>query len=163
MEILSLEKFFQKEGTTINANYTTIGKDTTAQKKAVESLSIYTGIPTDELTQSLHDDIALIGMFYWIALIISVILASIFFVTNIFYPITKLKEIGVLKLLGYSNIKIWMELNASLFLVPFGFVILSLILQRTFIQDSTFQYFFILFIFQLLVFVACFLISSICE
>ena len=57
-----------------------------------------------------------------LVLVLSIIIMAIFCLMSAFYPIAKLKEIGVMKLLGFKDIDIWIKLNKIYIINPCAFL-----------------------------------------
>lgn len=154
MIVESLDKAFSNNALTVNGEYTIQFKDIHDKKTvdAVKSeISGITGLSETSLFKGNSGSSTSAGTTYIITLILIVVVVAIFALTNIFYPVTKLKEIGVMKLLGHSNHKIWLELNTSIVIIPVIFTAISIVVQAFLIYQATAQYFIDLCIYQLLV------------
>ncbi|MEG1739649.1 MAG: hypothetical protein RR266_04385 [Bacilli bacterium] len=151
MIVKSMEEAFLNSGLTVNGEYTIEFKNLKDIDIVKTEISEITGVDESTLFDSSSGSSTSTGTAYLITLILIVVVGAIFTLTNIFYPITKLKEIGVMKLLGYSNHKIWSELNASILIIPVIFTAISICLQSFLIHHANVQYFLNLCIYQLAV------------
>ncbi|MDR2464741.1 MAG: hypothetical protein LBD38_00495 [Streptococcaceae bacterium] len=123
--VQSLADFYQNNKGTVIGNYTL---DVSVEKKeeALQQLASLFHTDVQDLLQSSYGKGVSEGTIFLLSIIIAIIVAMTFIVTSIFYPISKLKEIGVMKLIGFSNMKIWQKLNGKLF-IPQWFVFLFII------------------------------------
>lgn len=154
MIVESMDTAFSNHGLTVNGQYTIQFKDINNKKtvNAVKAgISNITGLSQASLFNNMGGSVTNIGTTYLITLILIVFVVAIFSLTNIFYPITKLKEIGVMKLLGHSNHKIWTELNMHIVIIPVVFTALTIVIQAFLIEQATIAYFVELCIYQLLI------------
>lgn len=151
MIIKSMESTFLNTGVTVNGEYT-IEFDDFKDKDIVKAeISKLTGMDEGSLFDGDGGSSTGVGTAYLIILILMVVIIAIFSLTNIFYPITKLKEIGVMKLLGYTNRKIWTELNASIIIIPVIFTAISIFVQAILIPHVNMKYCLNLLMFQLVI------------
>lgn len=159
--ILPMRHILSNNRLTANGEYTIEFENLDDIPAVKKELSQITGIDESSLFDDTYGSATITGTSYFIIIILILAIAAIFALTNIFYPITKLKEIGVMKLLGYSNYKIWYELNASMFIITILFTIVTIALQAFIIPQVNIQYFLQLCVYQLLIIVLGFLISCI--
>ncbi len=68
------------------------------------------------------------------------ILVALFVLVCLFYPISRLQEIGVYKLLGLSPGAIWLRLLGSVFVWGGGIILLNGLLQKLFVPRITTTY-----------------------
>lgn len=154
MIVQSLEYEFSSSGITVNGEYRIVFEDISDHEiinSVKGEISNLTGLDQAELFEGDSGSRTSAGTAYLITLILIVAVVAIFSLTNVFYPITKLKEIGVMKLLGYSNHRIWTELNASVVVIPVIFTAITIIVQAFMIHHINIAYLLNLCIFQLII------------
>lgn len=147
------------DGNTVNGSYTIFTKDGLNNGKVLKEIATMLGFQDSELVKNNFGGDSGAGTFYLLAIILSIFVFAIFCLTNVFYPITRLKEIGVMKLLGYSNRAIWSKLNLQVLLVPLIFGLLICVLQALVIPDAGLAYGLDLLKYILIVLAICLLIS----
>lgn len=69
-----------------------------------------------------------------------VLLGLLFVLMCLFYPVSQIKKIGIYKLLGFSEIKIWARLLAPVFAAGSAIAILNIFMQFIFISGITLSY-----------------------
>ncbi|MCB5951370.1 DUF1430 domain-containing protein [Enterococcus sp. BWT-B8] len=156
----SLEDFYKKNEMSVNGNYTLISDTKDTEDIMSQLASFFNSSKEDMLTANYGKGYGQ-GTIYLLALIVSLIVMAIFCLMSAFYPISKLKEIGVMKLLGFKNFDIWKSLNNQVLLLPTIFYFLTLPIQFFLIKDSTVPYFIELTLFQFVILVLAFLFSLI--
>lgn len=153
----SLENFYNKHDTTVAGTYTLITKS--HQEEIVHKLSNFFGVSVKDLyTQTSNMGYSESGI-YLLVVFLSLIIFAIFCLMNIFYPISKLKEIGVLKLQGYRYVDIWLILNGRILLIPMLFCVFTMIAQAVFIKNITISYLVKLSLVQFCILFICLLFS----
>ena len=141
----------------VNGNYTLIS-DTKDTEDIISQLASFFNCSKEDMLTANYGKGYGQGTIYLLALIVSLIVMAIFCLMSAFYPISKLKEIGVMKLLGFKNFDIWKSLNNQVLLLPTIFIFnnsYSILL----IKDSTISYFIELTLFQFVILVLAFLFS----
>ncbi len=136
----SLNGFYAEKTASVNGVYTLIVSED-KQAAVLADLSSFFGIEQKVLLTPTMGRDHREGTIFLLALVLMVIIFAIFCLMNMFYPIAHLKEIGVMKLLGYRNVTIWNRLNNRVLLVPLGFYLLSISIQKLLIKGSNLQYF----------------------
>lgn len=136
----SLEKFYEENEMSVNGVYTLIA-DSEDSEEILDQLSQLFNLSKEELLTATSLKGYGQGTLYLLAIILMIILIATFSLMSAFYPITRLKEIGVLKLLGYKEIDIWKKLNNHLLLIPSLIYFISIPIQWILIKDTTLDYF----------------------
>lgn len=154
----SLEDFYKNNEMSVNGNYTLISDTKDTEDIISQLASFFNSSKEDMLTANYGKGYGQ-GTIYLLALIVSLIVMAIFCLMSAFYPISKLKEIGVMKLLGFKNFDIWKSLNNQVLLLPTIFYFLTIPIQFLLIKDSTISYFIELTLFQFVILVLAFLFS----
>lgn len=154
----SLEDFYKNNEMSVNGNYTLIS-DTKDTEDIISQLATFFNSSKDDMLTANYGKGYGQGTIYLLALIVSLIVMAIFCLMSAFYPISKLKEIGVMKLLGFKNFDIWKSLNDQVLLLPTIFYFLTIPIQFLLIKDSTISYFIELTLFQFVILVLAFLFS----
>lgn len=154
----SLEDFYKNNEMSVNGNYTLIS-DTKDTEDIISQLASFFNCSKEDMLTANYGKGYGQGTIYLLALIVSLIVMAIFCLMSAFYPISKLKEIGVMKLLGFKNFDIWKSLNNQVLLLPTIFYFLTIPIQFLLIKDSTISYFIELTLFQFVILVLAFLFS----
>ncbi|EAC8537945.1 DUF1430 domain-containing protein [Listeria monocytogenes] len=154
----SLEDFYKNNEMSVNGNYTLISDTKDTEDIMSQLASFFNSSKEDMLTANYGKGYGQ-GTIYLLVLIVSLIVMAIFCLMSAFYPISKLKEIGVMKLLGFKNFDIWKSLNNQVLLLPTIFYFLTIPIQFLLIKDSTISYFIELTLFQFVILVIAFLFS----
>jgi hypothetical protein len=153
-----LDTFYKNNISTTSGNYTLIVS--TKQKAPVlQQLSKFYGISTEKLLQPFSESAYGEGTVFLLAVILSIIVFAIFCLMNVFYPISKLKEIGVMKLQGIKSTDIWKDLNRQILLIPLGFFLITMLIQKIIIKQTDLLYFGKLIALQSIIFVLCLFFS----
>ncbi|MCQ9210852.1 hypothetical protein [Granulicatella seriolae] len=154
----SLENFYKDHKMSVNGNYTLVA-DPKDKDEILNQLSMVFNLPKDELLRPTYGQAYGQGTIFLLALILSLIIMAIFCLMSAFYPISKLKEIGVMKLLGFKDIDIWIRLNKVTLLAPILFYLCTLPIQYILIPDSDVSYFLELSLFESAVFLIALVFS----
>ncbi|MDR1521411.1 MAG: DUF1430 domain-containing protein [Streptococcaceae bacterium] len=157
-----LKNFYQKNNNNISVNgtYTLIVKP--KYKEAVlKQLSVVFKIAKAKLITPTYGKGYGEGTIYLLASIFSIIILAIFCLMSAFYPISKLKEIGIMKLLGFKSLNIWGQLNNRILMTAIFFFLLTLPLQKIIISESDWPYFLKLTVLELIILAICLLFSMI--
>ncbi len=155
----SLHTFYQENNiTTVLGKYTLVVEE--SKKEAVlEELSSFFHTSKAELLEAMYQQsYAMSGLVIY-AIILTVVILAIFSLMCVFYPISRLKEIGAMKLQGYKNIDIWKQLNKQVLMIPLIFYFLSIGVQQIIIKNSEISYFIKLSGLQAIFFSICLLFS----
>ena len=161
MIVKPMEDAFLNKGLTVNGEYTIEFQNLENINTVKKELSQMIGVDESSLFDGGFGSASGKGTTYLIVLILIVAISAIFALTNVFYPITKLKEIGVMKLLGFTNRKIWHELNSSIVIIPIIFTIISICLQVLIIPQAKIAYFLKLSVYLFMTIFASILLSLI--
>ncbi|PQF22953.1 hypothetical protein CUS89_09595 [Enterococcus mundtii] len=154
----TLQDFYTKNKMSVNGSYTLISESKDSAD-ILNQISTVFKIPKDELLKATYEQAYGQGTIYLLVLVLSIIIMAIFCLMSAFYPIAKLKEIGVMKLLGFKDIDIWIKLNKVILLIPALFYICTLPIQSFIIPDSNLSYFLELTLVELVVFVLAWVFS----
>jgi hypothetical protein len=116
----------------------------------MDELAVFFNVSLENLQEKGYGSSVDYGIIFILSLIFSGIIFAMFCLMNVFYPISRVKEIGVAKINGFKNIDIWQRLNASLFVFPTIFILISFIFQWILIKNVGIDYFLSLLFIQLL-------------
>ena len=153
----SLEDLYSKQDSSVTGTYTLISDSN--HDEIFDKLSIFFGVSIKDLqTQTSSMGYSDSGI-YLLVLFLSLIIFAIFCLMNVFYPISKLKEIGVLKLQGYKYVDIWLILNGRILLIPVLFCVVTMIVQAILIKNISISYLVKLSFVQFCILLICLLFS----
>ena len=99
--IMPLSDFYNSKSTDINGEYTIISSNKN-KEDILNALSLFLNESKNELVSADYRVAFGEGTIYFLTIILSAILLIIFCLMCVFYPISRLKEIGVYKLNGYK-------------------------------------------------------------
>jgi len=153
-----LATFYQENESSVSGNYTLIVA-TEDKDEVVYQLAIFFGTTKEDLLTPNTGTGYGEGTIFLLSIVFAVIVFAIFCLMNTFYPISRLKEIGVMKLHGFKNFDIWKQLNGKVLMIPVVFYLITIVVQKVFIKDSDIEYFTRLSLIQAGIFVICLLFS----
>lgn len=156
----SLTEFYKQNTASVNGGYTLIVDDN-HKDAALNQLSNFFKISKKELLMPTYEHGYGEGTFYLLAIIFSVVILAIFCLMNVFYPISRLKEIGVMKIIGFKNFDIWKQLNTRVLFTPAILYLITIPVQKLIIKQSSWNYFFKLTILQAIILAICLLFTFI--
>jgi hypothetical protein len=155
-----LKDFYQNQKASVNGTYTLI-VDARYKELVLKQLSAVFKISKAKLITPTYGKGYGEGTIYLLASIFSIIILAIFCLMSAFYPISKLKEIGIMKLLGFKSLNIWGQLNNRILMTYIFFFLLTLPVQKLMISESDWSYFLKLSVLELIVLAICLLFSLI--
>jgi hypothetical protein len=155
-----LKDFYQNQKASVNGTYTLI-VEPNYKEAVLKQLSAVFKISKAKLITPTYSKGYAPSTIYLLASIFSVIILAIFCLMSAFYPISKLKEIGIMKLLGFKSLNIWGQLNNRLLLTSIFFFLLTLPVQKLIISESDWSYFLKLTVLEIGVLAICLLFSLI--
>lgn len=153
-----LDVFYKEYEVSVNTTYT-LDVNANNKEAVLTDLSDFFEISQEDLLTKTSGMSYGEGTVFLLSIILAVIVVAIFCLMNVFYPISRLKEIGVMKLQGYKYIDIWKRLNKQIILFPFIFYVLSIGIQKMIIQNSGVDYFIKLSAIQIGILVGCLIFS----
>lgn len=159
MIVMTLNNYLQHSNKSIDGSYT-ICSPTNHKQEIINELSTYLNQDSSLLLQANYQKSYTKGPVE-IIIAASIILLLIYALMCCFYPTSQIKEIGVYKLLGFSEFDIWKQLNRKNIMIYIIFVFISLFLQKLLIPGCDLNYLFLLFIYQMIIILFSILISSI--
>lgn len=159
MIVMTLNNYLQHSNKSIDGSYT-ICSPTNHKQEIINELSTYLNQDSSLLLQANYQKTYTKGPVE-IIIAASIILLLIYALMCCFYPTSQIKEIGVYKLLGFSEFDIWKQLNRKNIMIYIIFVFISLFLQKLLIPGCDLNYLFLLFIYQMIIILFSILISSI--
>jgi hypothetical protein len=155
-----LKDFYQNQKASVNGTYTLI-VEPNYKEAVLKQLSAVFKISKAKLITPTYGKGYGEGTIYLLASIFSIIILTIFCLMSAFYPISKLKEIGIMKLLGFKSLNIWGQLNNRILMTSIFFFLLTLPVQKLIISESDWPYFLKLAVLELIVLAICLLFSLI--
>lgn len=158
MILQSMEEFIKETSKDVNGVYT-IDVSSEFKNEILQIIGISTNCEVDDLLKPYYDQEFGEGTLYLLSIILAIIMAAVFCLMCVFYPISRLKEIGVYKLNGYKDKSIWKELNFNILVVPLLFYFFSIVIQKITFPSMDLLYFIKLTLLQLFILFICFLIS----
>lgn len=144
VEIWTLTRFMQERGS-LDGDYIVSSHDSKAITTFINELSNQTGIKVEDLTQQktfVSIEKSPVETMTMVGIIISLF---IFVLLVMFYAIQNSKQIGIMKLHGYSNLFIWESLISSIFFTMVLFAIILDIFLVFFIKNNAMNFMFAIF------------------
>ncbi|MDQ8820910.1 DUF1430 domain-containing protein [Streptococcus ruminantium] len=133
LKITSLEEYYKNKDRTVNGNYTIVSENTYDVASIIKELSDFYQIsPAMLSTPGGSEATSIVNRYLIIFSVVLAILALVVAVLTIYDTISKIKEIGVMKMMGLSNLRIM----ASRAKVDLLFLIAAMILTNTYFSLS---------------------------
>ncbi|NEW62744.1 hypothetical protein GMA11_04995 [Granulicatella sp. zg-ZJ] len=161
LQLLTLDNLYQQHKLiSSDGEYQFIGK--VADKEMIyQELANVFGVSKDSLLKPLYEKGYDEGTLFIIGAFLLVIAFAIFSLVSVFYPISRLREIGMMKLLGVKSIHIWLELNKRVVLFSIVNIFTVSTIAIILIPNSSFKHFIALLCWQFCLLFSCMCLSGV--